>query len=383
VTQPDGSPPRSPGAPRRLDGLAALPADLGGAVVTVGMFDGVHRGHRALLDRVAAEAAARRVPAAAVTFDRHPLAVLRPGSEPPLLTTLDRKVELLGDAGMQVVLVLEFTRELSEVGAEAFATQVLFDGLVARAVVVGENFRFGHKAAGDPALLAGLGRPRGIEVVAVPLQTAGNEVVSSTRVRAELAAGDVAAAAASLGRPHAVEGVVVAGDGRGRPLLGIPTANLDIAAGIAIPADGVYAGHLTDAGPEGSGEPQGGAPVSREGSGEPQGGAPVDRPEGSGEPQGGAPDDRGVGRPAAISVGTNPQFGTDRRVEAHVLDFDDDLYGHRVSVSFAHHLRGQATFADLDELIAQIKADVDQTRRLLSSPPGGTVRTGGSSRPTP
>jgi riboflavin kinase/FMN adenylyltransferase len=354
VTQPDGSPPRSPGTPRRLDGLAALPADLGGAVVTVGMFDGVHRGHRALLDRVAAEAAARRVPAAAVTFDRHPLAVLRPGSEPPLLTTLDRKVELLGDAGMQVVLVLEFTRELSEVGAEAFATQVLFDGLAARAVVVGENFRFGHKAAGDPALLAGLGRPRGIEVVAVPLQTAGDEVVSSTRVRAELAAGDVAAAAASLGRPHAVEGVVVAGDGRGRPLLGIPTANLDIAAGIAIPADGVYAGHLTDAGPDGSGEPQGGALV-----------------------------DRGVARPAAISVGTNPQFGTDRRVEAHVLDFDDDLYGHRVSVSFAHHLRGQATFADLDELIAQIKADVDQTRRLLSSPPGGTVRTGGSSRPTP
>jgi riboflavin kinase / FMN adenylyltransferase len=353
VTQPDGS-PRSPGAPRRLDGLAALPADLGGAVVTVGMFDGVHRGHRALLDRVAAEAAARRVPAAAVTFDRHPLAVLRPGSEPPLLTTLDRKVELLGDAGMQVVLVLEFTRELSEVGAEAFATQVLFDGLAARAVVVGENFRFGHKAAGDPALLAGLGQPRGIEVVAVPLQTAGDEVVSSTRVRAELAAGDVAAAAASLGRPHAVEGVVVAGDGRGRPLLGIPTANLDIAAGFAIPADGVYAGHLTDAGPEGSGEPQGGAPV-----------------------------DWGVARPAAISVGTNPQFGTDRRVEAHVLDFDDDLYGHRVSVSFAHHLRGQATFADLDELIAQIKADVDQTRRLLSSPPGGTVRTGGSSRPTP
>jgi len=340
MTRPDGPPPPSPGAPRRLDGLAALPAALDGAVVTVGMFDGVHRGHRALLDRVAAEAAARRVPAAAVTFDRHPLAVLRPGSEPALLTTLDRKVELLGDAGMQVVLVLEFTRELSEVGAEAFATQVLFDGLAARAVVVGENFRFGHKAAGDPALLAELGRPRGVEVVAVPLQTAGDEVVSSTRVRAELAAGDVAAAAASLGRPHAVGGVVVAGDGRGRPLLGIPTANLDIAPGIAIPADGVYAGHLTDAA------------------------------------DGGA-------RPAAISVGTNPQFGTDRRVEAHVLDFDGDLYGHRVSVSFAHHLRDQATFADLDELIAQIKADVDQTRRLLSSPPGGTVRTGGSSRPTP
>ena len=334
MTAPGGSPPPAPGAPRRLDGLAALPAALDGAVVTVGMFDGVHRGHRALLDRVAAEAAARRVPAAAVTFDRHPLAVLRPGSEPPLLTTLDRKVELLGDAGMQVVLVLEFTHELSEMGAEAFATQVLFDGLAARAVVVGENFRFGHKAAGDPALLASLGRPRGIEVVAVGLRTAGDEVVSSTRVRAELAAGDVAAAAASLGRPHAVEGVVVVGDRRGGPLLGVPTANLAVPAGIASPADGVYAGHLSD--------------------------QDADRP---------------LARPAAISVGTNPQFGTDRRVEAHVLDFDGDLYGHRVAVDFTHHLRDQATFAGLEELIAQIKADIVKARQLL-----GQAGDGGRSR---
>ncbi|HEV2921136.1 MAG TPA: bifunctional riboflavin kinase/FAD synthetase, partial [Actinomycetota bacterium] len=275
---------------RRYDGVAAVPAGLGPTVVTVGMFDGVHLGHRALLDRVAAEAAARGVPAAAVTFDRHPLAVLRPGSEPPLLTTLDRKVELLGQAGMAVVLVLEFTEALSRVGAEDFAARVLFDGLAARAVVVGENFRFGHKAAGDPALLADLGRPRGIEVVAVGLHAQGGQVVSSTRVRAELAAGDVAAAAASLGRAYAVEGVVVEGDHRGRPLLGIPTANLQVPAGIALPADGVYAGHLTD-------------------------------------------EEDGPARPAAVSVGTNPQFGTERRrVEAHVLDFDGDLYGHRVSV---------------------------------------------------
>ena len=318
----------------RLDGLGALPAGQDGAVVTVGMFDGVHRGHRALLDRVVAEAADRRVAAAAVTFDRHPLAVLRPGSEPPLLTSLDRKVELLGQAGMQVVLVLEFTRELSEVGAEAFATEVLFDGLAARAVVVGQNFRFGHKAAGDPALLASLGRPRGIEVVAVGLRTAGDEVVSSTRVRAELAAGDVAAAAASLGRPHAVEGVVVVGDRRGGPLLGVPTANLAVPAGIATPADGVYAGHLSD--------------------------QDADRP---------------LARPAAISVGTNPQFGTDRRVEAHVLDFDGDLYGHRVAVDFTHHLRDQATFAGLEELIAQIKADIVKARQLL-----GQAGDGGRSR---
>jgi riboflavin kinase / FMN adenylyltransferase len=340
---------------RRYDGVAAVPAGLGPTVVTVGMFDGVHLGHRALLDRVAAEAAARGVPAAAVTFDRHPLAVLRPGSEPPLLTTLDRKVELLGEAGVEVVLVLAFTPELSQVGAEAFAADVLFDGLGARAVVVGENFRFGHKAAGDPDLLADLGRPRGIEVVAVGLHANGGQVVSSTRVRAELAAGDVAAAAASLGRPHAVEGVVVAGNRRGGPVLGMPTANLDLPAGIAIPADGVYAGHLTDEVPEGSGEPQGGAPLGRP-----------------------------VARPAAVSVGTNPQFGSERRrVEAHVLDFDGDLYGHRVSVGFAHRLRGQAVFADVEELAAQMRADVDQARRLLTSPPGGTVRSGGFSRPTP
>jgi riboflavin kinase/FMN adenylyltransferase len=323
----------------RYDGVAALPEAMGPTVATVGMFDGVHRGHRALLDRVAAEAAARDVPAAAVTFDRHPLAVLRPGGEPPLLTTLDRKVALLGEAGMEVVLVLEFTRELSEVPAEAFATEVLFDALAARAVVVGENFRFGHKAAGDPALLADLGRPRGIDVVAVPLQAHDGEVVSSTRVRTELAAGDVAAAAASLGRPYAVEGVVVEGDHRGRPLLGVPTANLQVPAGIALPADGVYAGHLTDE------------------------------------------EDR-VARPAAISVGTNPQFGTDRRVEAHVLDFDADLYGHRVSVAFTHHLRDQAVFAGTDELVAQIRADIAQARRLLSAAPGGRVPTGGFPRPT-
>jgi riboflavin kinase/FMN adenylyltransferase len=334
----DGS---GPGAGvRRLDGLAALPAGLDGSVVTVGMFDGVHRGHRALLDRVAAEASSRGVPAAAVTFDRHPLAVLRPGSEPPLLTSLDRRVELLGQAGMAVVLVLEFTQELSQVGAEDFAAEVLFDGLAARAVVVGENFRFGHKAAGDPALLADLGRPRGIEVLAVPLHAEAGQAVSSTRVRAELAAGDVEAAAASLGRLYAVESQVVVGDRRGGPLLGVPTANLAPIPGIALPADGVYAGHLTDAADQ-------------------------------------------VVRPAAVSVGTNPQFGTDRRVEAHVLDFDADLYGHRVAVAFAHRLRGQAVFDGPDELAAQMRADIDQARRLLSSGADGEVRSGGRSHPTP
>jgi riboflavin kinase / FMN adenylyltransferase len=315
---------QAPAAVGRFDGLAAVPAELGPTVVTVGMFDGVHRGHRVLLDRVAAEAAARGLPAGAVTFDRHPLEVLRPGSQPPLLTTLDRKVALLGEAGMDFVLVLAFTQELSMVTAEAFATGVLLDGLHARAVVVGENFRFGHKAAGDAALLAALGRPLGVEAVAVALRADGGEPLSSTRIRTELARGDVRAAARLLGRPYAVDGVVVEGDGRGGRLLGVPTANLAVAPGIAVPANGIYAGHLTE-------------------------------------------ETEGVRRPAATSVGVNPQFNTGFRVEAHVLDFDGDLYGRRVAVSFEHRLRGEAAFPSVEELIAQMREDIRQARRLLSA----------------
>jgi riboflavin kinase/FMN adenylyltransferase len=310
---------------RRWDGLAAVPPDHGPSVVTVGMFDGVHRGHRALLDRVAAEAAARGLPAGAVTFDRHPLEVLRPDARPPLLTTLDRKVALLGAAGMDFVLVLAFTEELSQVTAEAFAHEVLLDGVGARAIVVGENFRFGHKAAGDPALLAELGRARGVDVVALPLHADGGEPLSSTRIRAELARGDVRAAAALLGRFYAVEGTVVRGDGRGGRELGVPTANLEVAGDLALPANGVYAGHLSE--------------------------------------------DAGPPRPAAISVGVNPQFHTTGlRVEAHVLDFDGDLLGAPVSVSFEHRLRDEAAFPTVEDLVAQIHQDIRQTRRLLRQP---------------
>jgi len=325
---------------RRWDGLAAVPPGHGPSVVTVGMFDGVHRGHRALLDRVAAEAAARGLPAGAVTFDRHPLEVLRPEAKPPLLTTLDRKVALLGAAGMDFVLVLAFTEELSQVTAEAFAREVLMDGVGARAVVVGDNFRFGHKAAGDPALLAELGRPRGVAVVAVPLHADGGEPVSSTRIRAELARGDVRAAAASLGRAYAVEGVVVRGDGRGGRQLGIPTANLDVAGDLAAPANGVYAGHLAD--------------------------------------------EAGPPRPAAISVGVNPQFHTSGlRVEAHVLDFDGDLLGAHVWLTFEHRLRDEAAFATVDDLVAQMHRDIRQARRLLWSGSGDRVQPGGFPRHTP
>jgi riboflavin kinase/FMN adenylyltransferase len=302
-------------------GISQLPEDLAPTAVTIGVFDGVHRGHQALLGRVVAEAAARGLSPTAVTFDRHPMAVLRPGSRPRLLTTLRRKVALLGEAGMDGVLVLPFTAELSRVPAEEFAERVLFGALRARAVVVGANFRFGHKAAGDVALLAELGRRRGVAVTGVPLQAAGGGTVSSTRIRAALAQGDVRTAARLLGRAFALEGHVVPGHRRGR-LLGVPTANLAVPARLAIPAIGIYAGHLeTD----------------------------------------------GVGRlPAVTSVGTRPQFGgTELSVETHVLDFDGDLYGRRVSVSFEHRLRGEATFPSVADLVAQMREDVRQARRLL------------------
>ncbi len=319
----------------RFDGVAALPGDLGPTVVTVGMFDGVHRGHRALLDRVAGEAAARDLPAAAVTFDRHPLAVLRPGSEPPLLTTLDRKVELLAEAGMRAVLVLEFTRELSEVGAEAFAAEVLFGSLAARAVVVGENFRFGHKAAGHVDTLVAAGATYGFQVEGLSLAglslTGDGQPWSSTYIRGRIADGDVEAAAEALGRPLRVTGVVVEGDKRGREL-GFPTANIPADPRAAIPLDGVYAGWLTVL------DPAEGAP------------AYPDR------------------LPAAISVGSNPTFdGVDRRVETYVLDRDDlELYGARIAVDFVARLRGsQIRFDSIDELLVQMKADVDGARHVL------------------
>jgi riboflavin kinase/FMN adenylyltransferase len=307
-------------------GLEELPPGLGPTVATVGMFDGVHRGHQALLRRVVAEAAVRDTQPAAVTFDRHPFEVLRPAEVPPLLGTVAERAELLGAAGMGLVLVLAFTPELSQVTAEDFAVQVLFGALDARAVVVGENFRFGNRAKGDLALLAALGAERGVEAVGVGLHADEHgEVVSSTRVRGELARGDVRAAAESLGRAYSVSGRVVRGAGRGRALLGVPTANLEVGQGIALPAFGIYAGHLSA-----------------------DGGAPM---------------------PAAVNVGVSPQFpGGQARVEAHVLDFDGDLYGRHAAVSFEHRLRGEQVFPSLDELAAQMRQDVGEARRLLRLP---------------
>jgi riboflavin kinase/FMN adenylyltransferase len=308
-------------------GVGHVPADLGPTVVTIGNFDGVHLGHRAMLARVAGIAAKHARPAGAVTFVPHPAEVLRPGSQPRLLTGLRHKVTQLCEAGMDFEGILPFTAATAARSAESFAEETLFTALRAVAVVVGSNFRFGHGAAGDVALLARLGERRGVEVHGIELAEAGGAAVSSSRIRDALGAGDVAAAAAMLGRPYALEGRVVVGAGRGRTI-GVPTANLGVPRRLLIPANGVYAGHLSA--------------------------GPPDRPD-------------GPPRPAVVNVGVNPTFGgTALKVEAHVLDADVELRGRRVCLTFERRLRGERRFAGVDELLAQIHRDVDDARRLLA-----------------
>jgi riboflavin kinase / FMN adenylyltransferase len=309
-------------------GLDAVPRDIAGAVVSIGVFDGVHRGHRMILDRAVGAARERGVPSVVVTFDPHPAAVV--GRPVPLfLGTLHNRARWLGEVGIDAMLILPFTRELSERTPEEFVELVLVESLHAVRVVVGENFRFGHKQAGDVTLLTKLGETHGYDVDAVRLLTGSAEPYSSTWIRARLAEGDVAAAAEGLGRLPRVEGPVVRGDGRGKEL-GFPTANVDVLDGMAVPADGVYAGYLV---------------------------RPV-RP-------GQHPSD-GERLPAAISVGTNPTFdGVERRVEAFVLDADFDLYGEHVAIEFAHWLRGMVRFDGVEPLVEQMGLDVQRTRELL------------------
>jgi len=303
---------------RSLDDVTARPP--AASVVTIGNFDGVHLGHRALLRGVVAAARERGAEAVVTTFDPHPMTVIHPDSAPPRLTTPAHRLALLEEQGVDAVLVLPFTRELSLWSPAEFVSRVLVSGLHAAEVHVGENFRFGHRAAGDVTTLRELGEEQGFAVVAVPL-TGDTTRWSSTYVRQSLAEGDVASAAAALGRPHRVEGPVVEGDKRGRQL-GYPTANLDLPPGTAIPADGVYAGWLTRA--------------------------------------------DGTRLPAAISIGTNPTFGgTNRRVEAYVLDRDDlELYGEHVAVDFLARLRETVRFDGIEPLLAQMALDVEQARQL-------------------
>jgi riboflavin kinase/FMN adenylyltransferase len=311
--------------------LAEIDTSDGPTVVTIGNFDGVHRGHQHVLSE-ARRVAARlgNPPVVAVTFDPHPMTVIRPDKAPQPLTSVADRTMLLAAAGADAVLVLPFTPELADQAAEDFAESVVFAGLRAEAVVVGENFRFGHRALGDIDLLRRIGSRHGAEVVGLPLDGVDGRTWSSTYIRTSLGRGDVIGAAEALGRPFSLHGRVVRGEQRGREL-GYPTANVPVSSSLtAVPADGVYAGWLRR----------------------------LDRPE-------------AVWWPAAISVGTNPTFdGVDRRVESYVLDRTDlELYDDLVEVVFVEHLRDMVKFASVDALIRQMKADVDTARDLLVTPP--------------
>lgn len=310
--------------------LDAIPADLGPTVVTLGNFDGVHRGHQAVIAACIAAAREHGCQAVAVTFDPHPVAVLRPELAPSAVTTLDHKLDLMAEQGLDGVLVQTFTRELASLTPREYVEQVFVGALHAKAVVVGRDTRFGVRNSGDVDTLRELGREHGFTVTAIE-DLGARDRWSSTLVRERLLTGDVAGARAILGHSHAVFGEVVHGDHRGREL-GYPTANLSQNPGGMIPADGVYAGWLER----------------------------LDRPEGD-------PDRR---LPAAISIGTNPTFdGSQRRVESYVIDRTDlDLYGERVAVWFEERLRETLRFDSIDELLVQMAADVDQCREALHLP---------------
>jgi riboflavin kinase/FMN adenylyltransferase len=314
--------------------LDEVPTDLGRTVVTVGNFDGVHLGHQHVIRRareVADELGVAHV--VAVTFDPHPIAVLRPEHAPPTLTTIETRVCLLGEAGIDSVLVVPFSREIAAWPPERFVEEILVHALRAKAVVVGANFRFGNRAAGDVATLREQGARHDFVTEGIALD-GGPQVWSSTYVRNCLAAGDVEGATEALGRLFTVCGEVVKGDQRGRDL-GYPTANVPTTGVHAAPADGVYAGWLRRLDVEGG-------------------------------PDAGP-------MPAAISVGTNPTFAgeRERRVESYVLDRDDlDLYGARVEVSFVTRLRGMVRFESVDALVATMADDVARARLALGVRPG-------------
>ncbi len=298
--------------------------------VVIGNFDGVHRGHRAVLARARAVAPDRRL--VAVTFWPHPMTVIRPGNAPLLLCGLDTRRQLLLDAGCDEVEVVHFISDTASWSPQEFVERVIAP-LHPQVVVVGRNFRFGHRAAGTVQTLTELGRTGSSASFAVEVMDltgdAGGAAVSSSRIRALLAEGEVAAAAELLGRSFRYTGVVRRGDQRGREL-GYPTANIAVEPGFAVPADGVYAGWVTQLGV----------------------GTSADGPR----------------WPAAISVGTNPTFdGVQRRVESYVLDRDDlELYDETLVVDFVQRQRGQVKFTGIPALIEQMAADVELTRSLLS-----------------
>ncbi|HEY4006057.1 MAG TPA: bifunctional riboflavin kinase/FAD synthetase [Pseudonocardia sp.] len=308
----------------RWRGLNDVPTSWGRSVITIGVFDGVHRGHQKLIGRAVTVARDQGLPSVLVTFDPHPSEVIRPGQHPAQLTTLARRADLVAQLGVSALCVLPFTPELARMPADEFAHEVLVERLHAAVVLVGDNFTFGRGAQGDTALLRRLGQRFGFVTEGFGLITDTGEpsaiTYSSTYIRSCIDSGDVALAAQALGRPHRLEGVVVRGDRRGREL-GFPTANLASPQFAAVPADGIYACWFV----------QGQRRLA-----------------------------------AAVSVGTNPTFsGRQRTVEAYVLDVDEDFYGHHVALDFVARLRGMERFDSMEALVEEMTRDVARTRELL------------------
>jgi riboflavin kinase/FMN adenylyltransferase len=302
-----------------------------GTAVTIGAYDGVHLGHRAVIAEVRRRADALGVGTAVVTFDRHPASVVRPESAPRLLTDLEQKLELLGETGVDYCLVVTFDEARSQEPAEDFVREVLVGCLAARIVVVGDDFHFGYRRSGNVGLLRAMGADLGFAVEGLDLVDTegrpadGDQPVSSTRIRHALVEGDLAAANALLGRVHETRGVVAHGDKRGAEL-GFPTANVSVPGDILLPADGIYAGWFER--------------------------------------------DDGSVHPTAISLGRRPTFYVEAHaslLEAHVLDFSGDLYDEHVKVRFVARLRGEERFASVDALVEQIARDCDEARRVLGT----------------
>jgi riboflavin kinase/FMN adenylyltransferase len=301
--------------------LPDVPPAPSGRALALGTFDGVHLGHRRVIASALERARERGLTSAVATFDPHPLRVLRPEEPPKLLTTTERKIELISGLGVEELVAIPFTPELSRQSAEDFSDDVLAGVLGARSVSVGANFRFGHGAAGDAALLQS--RPE-FETDVVELVQHGEGPVSSSRIRSLIETGDVAAAAALLGAPHSVTGPVVEGDRRGREL-DMPTANVEPAPDVILPAAGIYAGTATV--------------------------------------------DGGEQWPAALSIGVRPTFGSggDLRLEAHLIGFDGDLYGRNLTLSFLEWLRDEVRFDSPQELAEQMRRDVERARAVAAT----------------
>lgn len=314
---------RRVGALTVYEGIDEIHPEARPSVATIGVFDGVHRGHRALVRRVVERAGARAAVPAVVTFDRHPLEVVAPAKAPQLLTTLPQRARLLEAAGVRALVVLRFDDGFRHMPPDDFVRAVLVDGLGCIEVVVGADFRFGYRQAGTIETLADLGRRHGFDVTIFALVAGDGEKVSSTMIRAAIADGDVGRASEALGHPYRLDGVVERGAGRGRGL-GFPTANLRVPERVVLPKIGVYAGWMIVAG---------------------------ERYE------------------AAINVGVNPTFEdrTQPIVEAFLIDVEEiELYGEVVEVEFAHRLRDEVKFPDAASLARQIQIDVRQARELLN-----------------